>query len=245
MVSIIIPCFNQHEITIGCLEAIQANTQDYEIVIIDNGSDSPVEFTGVPGIIIRNKTNLGFPIAVNQGIGAAKGDIIILLNNDVIVTENWAERLKWHLLKYDIVGPLTNYCAGIQEITLPVYRDEKELNEQAIKWQLDHAFQSQEVNWIIGFCMAFKKSLYDELGSFDESLWPSSGEEINFCLKSRATGFQVGIAWDIYVHHHGSLTFKAMHEMKQLDYGEICKMTENHIAGKWGEFWTKQEIKGG
>ncbi len=268
MLSIIIPVWNQHEMTKDCLEAIRANTKDYEIVLIDNGSDPPIAFSipdawarvlepgrdaryvpmveGAGNIqIIYNETNLGFPVAINQGIRAAKGDIIVLLNNDVIVTENWLNRLEWHLLKYDVIGPMTNYCAGLQQATIPVYNDEAELNEQTMKWQIDHAFQSQEVVWIIGFCMAFKKSLYDELGSFDESLWPCSGEELDFCLRARAAGYKVGIAKDVYIHHFGSMTFKALMDAGQIgDYNLLCNRNENHVSKKWGsDDWKQQEIE--
>lgn len=246
MISIVIPCFDQHDMTTACISAVIFNTSDlFEIVLIDNGSTPPSSIEAVHGhgSVIRNESNTGFPCAVNQGIRAAKGEIIILLNNDVIVTENWAQRLEWHLLKYDIVGPLTNYVAGMQHITIPCYRNEQELNNEAMKWQIANAFCSQDVNWVIGFCMAFKKSLWDEIGPFDESLWPCSGEEIDFCYRARAVGHKVGIARDVYLHHHGSQTFTAMEKAGQVDYAETCKRNDEHLAVKWGpDFWNRQAI---
>ena len=77
--------------------SILSNTKDpFEVIIIDNGSDLPV-FGGFQDkhiVLIRNEENLGFPKAVNQGIEAAKGDIIAILNNDLIVTPHWAETLQ-------------------------------------------------------------------------------------------------------------------------------------------------------
>jgi GT2 family glycosyltransferase len=251
MISIIIPCMDQHSMTADCLDAIRVNTQDYEIILVDNGSTPPfasgveyaVGYAGPKVSIIRNETNLGFPVAVNQGIKAAKGDVIILLNNDVICVRGWAERLLAHLDSYSIVGPLTNYAAGLQRVTIPVYQDEKELNIQAGKWAEDHNGESQEVNWIIGFCMAFKKSLWEEIGPFDESLWPCSGEEIIFCLEARKRGYKVGICKDIYIHHFGGQTFAAMQDAKQLNYMDTCYRNDRHIVALHGEGCLNQLIE--
>ena len=238
MISIIIPVYNQHEMTEECLQAIHANTEDYEIILVDNGSTPAIE-----GATIRNDLNAGFPVAVNQGIRAANGNVIILLNNDCVVTPYWAQHLVTWLDVFDIVAPMTNYCAGLQQVALPVYNDIKELNKRAFAWYEDNRLESQEVKWVIGFCMAFRKNLYDELGEFDESLWPCSGEELDLCLRARAAGYTVGIARDVYVHHAGSQTFKDLERAGSLNYQKICDRNERHVAEKWGEFWDRQAIE--
>jgi GT2 family glycosyltransferase len=63
-----------------------------------------------------NEKNLGFPIAVNQGIRAAKGEIIIILNNDTLVTPKWLSRFEEHLKYADIVGPVSNNVSGPQKV---------------------------------------------------------------------------------------------------------------------------------
>ncbi|MDD5169792.1 MAG: glycosyltransferase, partial [Syntrophales bacterium] len=126
--------------TADCLKAIAENTTDYEIVLVDNGSSpSGLPVDCMAHQLIRNETNLGFPKAVNQGIRAAKGDIICLLNNDVICTPQWADRLLYHLNVFDIVAPMANYCAGLQqEVALETYNNEQELYAAAGKWGEDH-----------------------------------------------------------------------------------------------------------
>ena len=245
MISIVIPVFNQHDMTTECIESIKDNTSmHYEIVIVDNGSDPPFNppFLGFSaGAMIRNEENLGFPKAINLGIRAAKGDVIIILNNDVVVTPGWAEQLTAWLENFAIVGPLTNYCAGLQRTVLPTYTNRDELDKEAEA--LADEGEAEEVNFVIGFCMAFKKSLYDEVGEFDESLWPCSGEEIDFCLRARASGHSIGIAHDVYVHHFGSQTFTAMEEAGQLNYDNICKRNDAHLAKKYGpDFWLHQAV---
>jgi len=235
MISIVMPVLNQQSMTNVCIETIQAHTKDYELIIIDNGSEPAFK-----NALIRNETNLGFPVAVNQGIRAAKGDVICLLNNDVFVTPGWADRLLTALDTHDIVGPVTNYCAGEQRVRLELYNDLEELDSEAVKWSQMHDGRIDDINWVIGFCMMFKKSLYDELGEFDESLWPSSGEEIDFCLRAKDAGKKVGIAIDVYVHHEGSVTFKDMNA--EHPYKDIIEKSEKHIKDRWGSAYESQGV---
>ena len=242
MKSIIIPVFNQHDMTNECIYAVMENTQDCEIIVIDNGStpEYTPPFTGFIGCrVIRNTENKGFPAAINQGIREASGEVIILLNNDVIVTPWWSDRLISALNQVSIVGPVTNYSAGLQKITTDLYNDKDELNKVAGGIYEDYEDNIQEVNWVIGFCMVFKKSLVDEIGYFDESIWPCCGEEIDFCLRAKKAGHKIGIAQGCYLHHDGSATFKAMDD---LDYKNICLKNEKHLESKWGKDWYRQEI---
>ncbi|HWY86284.1 MAG TPA: glycosyltransferase, partial [Gemmataceae bacterium] len=123
LASIIIPCWNQADMTRGCLESLVRHTRTpFEIILIDNGSSDGTaelcaEFAKTvervsnrlgdlpvgnrhhenPYLqrfeVIRNETNLGFAAATNQGLARARGSYLVLLNNDTVVTESWLERL--------------------------------------------------------------------------------------------------------------------------------------------------------
>jgi len=265
MLSIIIPVLNQHELSQECIQAIMEHTENYEIIVIDNGSTPPFkpQFSGFNDLrVIRNEKNEGFPIAANQGIKAAKGDVIVLLNNDVIVTPEALNRLaKWlepeqvdvteygdtepsyvsRNEPYAIISPITNFCAGLQRVVTQSYNNIEMLNDVAEAIYEEYEGESENVNFIIGFVMMFKKSLYDEIGPFDESLWPCSGEEIDFCFRAVESGYKVGIAWDVYVHHEGSQTLNAMVDEGQVDYAKLCERNDKHLAEKWGaDFWQNQ-----
>ena len=241
MISIIMPVYNQHAMTQECVNVLCDNTDDFELILIDNGSTPPIEEMFFGQNTIRNETNFGFPVAVNQGIRASHGDIIILLNNDVIVTPGWADRLLAHLANYSIVSPLANYCAGLQQqVALDTYSDDNELFAASDKWYSQHAGEFLEVNFVIGFCMAFPRSLYDELGPFDESIWPCSGEELDFCFRAREAGHKIVIARDTYVHHIGSQTFDLMQKEGSVDYIKLIARNDAHLEETWGPFWENQ-----
>ena len=244
LTSVVIPVYNQHDYSQECIQAVMENTTDYEIVVVDNGSEPPFQplFSGFNELrLIRNEENRGFPVAINQGIREARGETVVLLNNDVVTTPGSLNRLESWLESFDIVAPVTNYCAGIQEIKLPVYQSREELDECARVRLEENEDEGVKVNWVIGFCMAFRRSLYDELGQFDESLWPCSGEEIDFCFRAKEAGHSIGIALDTYVHHEGSLTFKDLQEDGVVKYKEVCNRSDRLLEHKWGRgFWHNQ-----
>ncbi len=102
LASIIVPCWNQLEFTRQCMAALMRCTRSpWELIVINNGStDGTSDYLAgvqdaspVPVTVIANSTNLGFPAAVNQGLKHARGEYLVLLNNDAVVTEGWLEQL--------------------------------------------------------------------------------------------------------------------------------------------------------
>ena len=102
LASIIVPTWNQLEFTRQCIAALRRFTRPpWELIVIDNGStDGTAAYLGgvqeaaaVPVTVISNTANRGFPAAINQGLQAARGDYLVLLNNDVVVTDAWLEQM--------------------------------------------------------------------------------------------------------------------------------------------------------
>src|SRR5579875_3330536 len=95
LTSIIVPCCKQVAFTQLCLPALFRFTRPpWELIVIDNGSTDGTglylagvrDAASVPVTLITNGENLGFPRAINQGLQAASGDDLVLLNNDAVVT---------------------------------------------------------------------------------------------------------------------------------------------------------------
>jgi glycosyltransferase involved in cell wall biosynthesis len=102
LTSVIVPCWNQVEFTRKCLHALFRQTApSWELIVIDNGSTDGTgsylagvqDASPAPVTVIGNGTNRGFPAAINQGLQYARGEYLVLLNNDVVVTEGWLSQL--------------------------------------------------------------------------------------------------------------------------------------------------------
>ncbi|MFI5454314.1 MAG: glycosyltransferase [Isosphaerales bacterium] len=102
LASIIVPCFNQRGFTQLCLQSLYRYTRaPWELIVVDNGSTDDtktylagvLDATAVPVTVVANARNLGFPAAINQGLQVARGEYLVLLNNDAVVTEGWLDQL--------------------------------------------------------------------------------------------------------------------------------------------------------
>ena len=95
--SIIIPCYmlpdKDHELlrfTRQCIASIGEHLHDYELILIDNGSPVDGDYLREQAdIYIRNRTNLGFGPAVNQGLRIARGQWLVVSNNDITFLHDW------------------------------------------------------------------------------------------------------------------------------------------------------------
>lgn len=116
LTSIIILTLNNLESTKLCLESIREYTSvPYELILVDNGSsDGTIEYLNQLADIqlVVNKKNRGFAGGCNQGIALSKGEQILLLNNDTVVSIRWLDNLLKALNSDDsvgITGPLSNW----------------------------------------------------------------------------------------------------------------------------------------
>lgn len=112
-VSIVIPSYESEPYLRLCVEAIQAFTANdlFELIIVDNASKGEVVgylqelASSGKATVYRNRKNLSFTYAVNQGIELSELDSdIVLLNNDAVVTEGWLEGLLCVLEEYPETG---------------------------------------------------------------------------------------------------------------------------------------------
>lgn len=235
MFSIIIPVFNNHELTDLCLQSIaDCPSMPHEVIIVDNGSDPAIS-----GAMIRNADNLGFPIAVNQGIKAASGDVIVILNNDVVVTPNWLERFNYHLQKFDIVGACTNSISGPQQVLIDRYDNKQELYEQASRFQDENLNSFMPFHRVVFFCVAIKKAVIAKIGYLNEVYSPGNFEDDDYCMRAIKSGFKCGIAKDLFVHHFGSSTFENM----PLEYGKLIEKNRRTFEAMWPEQTSKELIE--
>jgi len=206
-VSIVILTWNKLEFTKRCLQYLEKNTNypRWELIIVDNGStDGTRDFlkhlkkvSEKKYRIIFNRLNLGYAKGVNQGIREAKGEYVLLLNNDVYVLKNWLKKMV-ELLERDqknmIVGAKLIYPktrriqhAGIvfvRQIEHLHINKNSSLNNPAVN-------QVRYLDAVTGACMLIRQQLFNEIGFFDEQYRYGGFEDVDFCLRTRIRGFKI------------------------------------------------------
>jgi GT2 family glycosyltransferase/predicted negative regulator of RcsB-dependent stress response len=224
--SIIIPVKDNLELTKKCIQSIKNYTTDFEIIIVDNGSQPTYDGSE---IIIWNKNNLGFPVAVNQGIKAAQGEVIVILNNDTVVTPGWLDHLAEHLKTFDIIGPVSNNVSGPQKRDYLIYDGQENINKIAAEMYSEKQGRAIPFHRLVFFCVAIKKEVIDKIGLLDEQFSPGNFEDDDFCLRAIEAGFKLGIAQDVFIYHKGSATHKTLN----LDYQTLMATNLAKFRQKW------------
>lgn len=215
MTSIIIPCFNNLRYTRECVEHLARNMKSpYELIIVDNGStDGTAAYVKklAKARLIKNRSNLGFAQAVNQGMRAARGEYLVWLNNDVIVTPGWLEGLiacAERSPKIGAVGPCTNETVGYQKVSRVHYRGDKELYRFSQAWSLKNGGKAITAHRLVGFCLLLKREVVEQVGFLDGRFGIGCYEDYDYCLRVRQAGYELACALDVFVHHHGHKSFK-------------------------------------
>ncbi len=200
--SIIIPVFNQVELTRDCVAALLRTTaeRDIEVIFVDNGSsdETPAYLSslGEPIRVIRNAQNLGFARACNQGARAATHEYLLFLNNDTVPLAGWLMPLLAELDGHPdagIVGSKLLFADGtIQHagvaFSLPdgvpyhIYRG-MDAHHPAVE-------RRRELRAVTGACMLVRRSLFESLGGFDEG-YRNGFEDIDLCLRAVDSGAKV------------------------------------------------------
>ncbi len=197
--SIVMPVWNRVELTKKCLTALAGlkDHPEYELIIVDNGStDGTAEFLRqLSGDvrIIGNGENLGFAKACNQGAAAARGTYLVFLNNDTLPQPGWLTALVAEVdghAEVGIVGSKLLYPDGtIQHAG--VVRDRKRLLPYHIykSFAGDHPAVNhrRELQIVTAACMLVRRTLFDELGGFDEA-FRNGFEDADLCLRAQQRG---------------------------------------------------------
>ncbi|MFO0946232.1 MAG: glycosyltransferase [Planctomycetota bacterium] len=235
LTSIVIVTHNQWDYTRQCLESIRFRTDEkIEIIVVDNGStDATVDCLRQRGdvTLIENSANLGFPKGANQGIAVARGDYILLLNNDVVVTTGWLRRLL-DALEQDpglgLVGPCSNNVSGEQCVPVE-YDDLACLDGWAWQWSKQHAGARTLTDRLVGFCLMIRREVLQSIGTLDERFEIGCFEDDDLCRRAMDAGYKAAIVWDSFVHHFGSRTFLG----SGVDFAGILERNRQKYLEKW------------
>ncbi|MBU4270696.1 MAG: glycosyltransferase [Planctomycetes bacterium] len=197
------------------------------------GNDT-VPFFRHPNLrVILNKENLGFAAANNQGLRAARGEFLCLLNNDTVVTRGWLSTMIGHLRampEAGMIGPVSNMVGN--EAKVPVgYSTIGEMPRWAADYCRRHDGETFQMKMLGFFCVMFRREVYEKIGELDERFGVGYFEDTDYCYRARREGFELRCARDAFVHHWQGASFRLLG-----DGAFACIYRENQqlFESKWG-----------
>jgi GT2 family glycosyltransferase len=237
LASILVPCCGQLEYTKLCVPALLRHTrQPFELIFVDIGSlDGTSEYlsgiaaaAGVRVEIVRTPTDLGIAEAVQDAIKLARGEYVVLVNNDTLVTNAWLNQLvalAQMSPAVGLVGPMSNYAAPPQLVEHVPYRvgprksgqqaagggqwlvDTGAVDDFAHKWREENRGHWVQAERLGGFCLLVKRDVLKRIGHLREAGDLALFDTDILSAKARQAGFTLACAKDLFVHHFGTRTF--------------------------------------
>lgn len=229
LISIIIPNKDQVESLDKCLESIEKSSyKNYEIIIVENNSTEDETFAYYKKIesdkirIVYWSDEFNYSAINNFGVKHARGDYLLLLNNDVeVITTDWLEELTANCQRKDvgIVGARLYYpddtiqhagivigiggVAGALFVGMP----------RMFTGYLHKAAIQQDLSAVTAACMMVKRSVYEELGGLEEEL-KVAFNDVDFCLRAREKGYLVVYDPNVELYHFESKS-RGMEDSKE------------------------------
>ena len=222
LVSILIPNKDQVDTLDKCLRSIEERTDydNYEIIIIENNSTEQKTFDYYNQIcndkirVVYWKKEFNYSAINNFGVDQAKGEYLLLLNNDMeVISRDWMSELLGHCQRPEVgaVGARLYYpddtvqhagiIIGIGGVAGSVFVGMK----RGYTGYMHRAAIQQDLSAVTAACMMIKRSIFEEAGRLEEQL-KVAFNDVDLCLKIRKNGYL--IVYDPYVelYHYESKT---------------------------------------
>ena len=222
--SVVIVSFNTAQMTLRCLDSVRADLAgiDAEVIVVDNGStDNSVEAirANAPWVkLIVSERNVGFGAGNNLALAQARGEYLLLLNTDAFPTAGAVSALMQYLKEHPktaVVGPkLLNADGSTQQSCFRFPTPLRSWMENlwistAMKRHPsidDYRFWAHDsersVDFVIGACILVRRSVYEQVGGFDERFFMYA-EESDWMYRMRRAGWQIDFTPTAVVTHLG------------------------------------------
>ncbi|MFS8490976.1 glycosyltransferase [Xanthomonas campestris pv. raphani] len=214
-VTVVIPVYNQIAHTLACLRALAAHPPalGIEIVVVDDGS-SDATATNLPHVqglhYHQRARNGGFIAACNDGIGLARGDYVVLLNNDTVPQPGWLDWLIGTFTAHPsagLVGAQLLYPDGrLQESGGVVFGDGSAWSYGRFESAEDPRYAYvRQMDYCSGAAIALPRALLQTLGGLDRRYMPAYYEDTDLAFAVRAAGHSVLVQpASVVVHDEGT-----------------------------------------
>ena len=239
LVSIIIPTKDAPEYISRCLDSLYEKTSypNFEVVLVDNGTvdlDALEAMKRCPARIVPFDEQFNYSRANNLGVKHARGEIIVLLNNDTeVISPDWLDHLVLHLSMAGVgaVGPMLIYPGGrVQHAGIVLgFRGTADHVMRKLRADSDgyagSLVCSREVSAVTGACLCMRRADYKEFGGMSED-YACHYQDVDLCLRLRERGQRILYVPNAQLYHYESVS-------RGDDYDLLDRAI---LRDRWGEW---------
>lgn len=253
LVSLIIPTKNAKNLVKACIESIIEKTiyQNYEILLIDNGSDEKESLDYFETLnqhpkvkVLRYPGEFNYSAINNFGVQHAsnKASIVGLVNNDIeVISPNWLDSMVGHAIREDIgcVGAKLLYSDGrIQHagVVLGYGGGAGHAHKYFPRYHpgyLKRLMATQNYSAVTAACLLVKKSLFLEVGGLNEQDLAVAFNDVDFCLRVKETGVRNVYCAEAELYHHESVSRGLDHAPEK---AARFNRELSYLKAKWGSY---------
>ncbi len=259
LLSVIVVSWNTRDVLRACLRSVDTwlPAGSYELIVVDNASqDGSVDMLRAEfahAQVLCQTTNLGFGAGANQGMAAARGDLLLLLNSDALLVDDslasLARTLRTLPADVGLVGPRLLLPDGrlqvsarrfpslgrllLSELWLHRLLSRPAAAQRLLGHYWDHE-SAREADWLVGACLLLRREVFARTGGFDASIF-LYGEEVEWCQRVRAAGYRIVFRPEACVRHlnHQSAD-RLFGDSGRLDR---CVLSEQQLLRRWQGPW--------
>jgi GT2 family glycosyltransferase len=240
-ISVVIPVRGHGPLAVRLVESVLRHTAGLlEVILVDDASPDRalplLERLAIEDVRVRllvNRTQCGFAASVNRGLAAARGDVVVALNADTVVTPDWAAHLAAHRTKprCGAVGPLSNRAAWPQRLDGVTY-DQTTLSGLASFAEAlarGRCGQATPCVRLTGLCLMIPRPTLRRIGGFDPRFFPGGFEDDDWGVRLLSAGLVPYRADDAFIHHEGAQSFA----LEPRGHAAILETNWRRFKDKW------------
>lgn len=258
LISIIIPTKDQYKAVKNCVDSIFSKTTytNFEVLLVDTGSTDEKVFEWYKvltdqyqnvRVVNWHEQKFSYARSCNEGVKAAKGSILVMLNNDTeVLSPDWLDKLAGEAQRPSVgaVGPLLLFPDGkhIQHAGIGVGLGGVAANSFSKMTLSQPMTQTQHlmintrhnVSAVTGACMAIRKEVFDKVGGFDED-FRITYNDVDLCLRLVEAGYYNVYTPYVRLKHYESLTLGLPEEVARRDTVEF-RGAKKQFVKRWKKY---------